>query len=130
MPHERRIEQRRRFERIFLGEVRTKKQLTVFAKRSIREEVVIEVFKPSLEEFLGFLVPPVEFFKHLSELVIDLFFRQHADAPDDTQHTLVAGRLEWSQDDALFVGRENESGSFDVHELIVSWWIFPKVTIA
>jgi len=75
MPHERRIEQRRRFQRILLSKVGSQQQPTVFAQWSIGEEVTFDVLKSSLEERLGILVTPVKFFENVSELLIDLLFR-------------------------------------------------------
>ena len=73
-----------------------------------------------LEEFFRLLVSSVKFFKHESELVVDLRFREGADASDHAQNAVIARRLEWPQDDALLVGRKYDSGSFDWQGMFIN----------
>ena len=64
-----------------------------------------KILKSSLEERFGLLMSPMKFFQHLSRAAWSTSCSdKRADACDDSQHAVVAGRLERSQDDALFVG--------------------------
>lgn len=113
MPHERGIEQCRRFQRILLGEVRSQKQSAIFTQRSVGEEVAFDGLESLLEERLRFLMTPVEFLKYVFNLLVDFLFRQRTNASDHAQNAVIARRLERSQDDSLLVGRKNDSGSFN-----------------
>ena len=83
--------------------------------------MMLEITKSSFEVSFGLLMPTVELFQHVSDLLADLELGQRADTSDDAQHAIVTRWLERSQDDALTVGRENDSGSFDWQDSSVSW---------
>jgi hypothetical protein len=75
--------------------------------------VALDIAKSSFEIRFGFLVTPVKLFEYEIELVIDLFFGQGADAPDDAQHAVIPRWLERSQNDTLFVRGKYDSGSLN-----------------
>jgi len=66
---------------------------------------LFEVSESSFEVGFGFLMSTVKFLEDMRDELADLHFGQRADTSDNTQHAVVAGRLERSQDDTLAVGR-------------------------
>ena len=72
VPDHRRVEQRRRFQRVFLGEVRADQQPAVLAQRLVGQQVAADLLEAVQEELAGLLVAVVELPHHVVQQALDL----------------------------------------------------------
>ena len=115
MPHDRRVEQRRRLQRVFLREVTADQQLTVLAERYIGEQKLSRVLEAVKNELPGFLVPAVKFREQVVHQPIDFILRERHHPGDDPQSPLRIRKLERT-DQYPRVGRLDENvGSLQIH---------------
>ena len=71
VPDHRRIEERGRFQRVFLGEVRADQHPAILGERLVGEQVFLELIKPVQKEVAGFLMAAVKLAHHVVEQGID-----------------------------------------------------------
>ena len=109
MPDHGRIEERGRFQGVFLGEVRADQHPAILGERLVGEQVFLEQIKPVQKEVAGFLMAAVKLAHHVVEQGVDFRFRERHDPGDDPFDPMVAGRLERPDHDPAVVGLQDDA---------------------
>ena len=91
MPDHRRIEQGRRFQSVFLGEVGADQQPPVLADRQVGQQVAPDLIEAVQKEFAGPLVSFAKLPHHLLQQVFDFPLGKGRDARDDPLDSDLAG---------------------------------------
>ena len=100
VPDHRRVEQGRRFQGVFLGEVGADQQPPALAERLVGQQVAPDLLEPVQEELAGPLVPLAELPHHLLQQAFDLPLGERRDARDDLLDPVLVRHLERPDDDA------------------------------
>ena len=104
VPDHRRIEQGRRFQRVFLGEVRADQQPAVLADRLVGQQVAPDLLEAVQEEVAGPLVPLAELAHHVVEQALDLRLGERRDPRDDPLDPVLARGSNGRMTTRLLVG--------------------------
>ena len=115
VPDHRRVEQGRRFQGVFLGEVGADQQAPALADRLVGQQVLADLLEAVQEELAGPLVPLAELPHHALQQALDLRLGEGRDAGDDLLDPVLARRLERPDDDAGVGRLEDDPGAIDVH---------------
>ena len=114
VPDHRRIEQRGRFQRVLLGEVRADQHPAILAQGLVGQQVLLDLFEPVQEEVAGSLMAVVELAHHVLEQGVDFRLRERHDPGDDPLDPMLAGRLERPDHDPAVVGLQDDARPPDV----------------
>jgi hypothetical protein len=101
VPDQRRVEQGRRFQRVFLGEVGADQQAAILAERLVGQHVLADVLEPVQEELAGPVVALAELPDHVLQQALDVTVGEGRDACDDLFNPRLARHLEWPDDNAM-----------------------------
>src|SRR5207248_58908 len=115
VPDHRGIEQGRRLQRVFLGEVGADQQAPALADRLVGQQVFPDLLEAVQEELAGPLVPLAELPHHRLQQALDLTLGEGRDARDDLLDPALARHLERPDDDAGVGRPEDDPGALDVH---------------
>ena len=115
MPDHRRVEQRRRLERVLLREVRADQQLAVLAQRRVGQQELPRVLEPVKKELPRLLVPAVELGEQVVHKPVDFLLGERHDPGHDPQRPLRIGKLERPEQHPRVVRLDENVGSLHVH---------------
>ncbi len=114
VPDHRRVEQGRRFQRVFLREVRADQHPPVLAEVLVGQEVAPDLLEPVQEEMAGLLVPVVKLPHHVLDEGVDLRLREGHDARDDPLDPVLVGQLERPDHDPGVAGLQHDARAPDI----------------
>src|SRR5258708_4202966 len=115
MPDQARIEQRRRFERVFLREVRTDQELAVMTYHLIGEQILLHVIEALQKIVERLLMPAPELFHHVVEQGDDFRLRKRHDPGYDPLDPSLDRRVEKPEVHPGEIRPQDESGSLKFH---------------
>ncbi len=116
VPDHRRVEQGRRFERVFLSEIGADQQLPALADRQVGQQVRPDLLEAVEEELARALVPLAELPHHFFEQASDLRLSERGETRAMIFSTrLLVRQLERPDDDAGVDRFEDDPGSLDIH---------------
>ena len=115
VPDHRGVEQGRRFQGVFLREVRADQQAAGLADRPVGQQVAPDLLEAVQEELARPLVAIAELAHHAGEQALDLRLGERRHAGDDLLGAVLARRVERPHHDAGVVGLEDDPGALDFH---------------
>ncbi len=114
VPDHRRVEQGRRFQRIFLSEIGADQHSPVLAQVLVRQEMTANLLEPVQEEMAGLLVPVVKLAHHALDEGVNLRLREGHESRDDPLDAVLVGQLERPDHDPGVAGLQDDARAPDI----------------